>query len=74
MPKLSRTEMLSTVPCSKFRGTSFFVFMLNITEKSRFPLKQNITKSKNRLFICFETYSTIINITKTNKRFMKQKT
>ena len=25
MLKLSRTEMLSTVPCSKFRGASFFI-------------------------------------------------
>ena len=23
MPKIGRTEMLSTVPCSKFRGASF---------------------------------------------------
>ena len=26
MLKLSRTEMLSTVPCSKFRGASFMFF------------------------------------------------
>ena len=26
MLKLSRTEMLSTVPCSKFRGASFIFF------------------------------------------------
>ena len=28
MLKLSRTEILSTVPCSKFRGASFMLFQL----------------------------------------------
>ena len=31
MLKLSRTEMLSTVPCSKFRGASFMFFNFCIT-------------------------------------------
>ena len=30
MPKIGRTEMLSTVPCSKFRGASFLKNRKNV--------------------------------------------